>query len=481
MCCVLSTALAQYWTGPYQLTTDTFADVNPSACREWVNAYATCTVWQTNRNGNWDVYSRFCDFFEGNGWGDETPVCRDSADDVNPVVACCNDSLMDPSFWCFWERRSSPAAGAIMASFSDGRDSWGSAETVGRCLHSVGDSSEPSAIVIRNDTTDTAWVVWVCHDTHTWFVEYSFNGGDGWTPPGIICSSTTPIHHARLGRGRHGYSVGNPLAVWEQNGDIYFSQYLAGTWSDKLAITQSAAFDRNPEILSFIWVMGDMGPAVVWESTQEGDTAIFGTTDESLTVFCRWCDSSGAGNHWIPGGTPTVYTTFVPPWGSLCVWVSDRDNNRNIYSRGVLGSSEDVWVDDDGADDLNPTLTTMGLTMNWCLWQSNRTGNWDIWGSYVYCVGIGESGKSSGFGVRRTATIARGVLSLPVSPFTIHRSLFDMTGRQVMVLRVAANDVSKLVPGVYFVREQSVVSSQHSGRSAVGGERSAVHKVVLAK
>ena len=65
------------------------------------------------------------------------------------------------------------------------------------------------------------------------------------------------------------------------------------------------------------------------------------------------------------------------------------------------------------------------------------------------------------------ATIIRGALRLPVSLFTIHTSLFDMTGRQVMVLHPGTNDVRALAPGVYFVREQSAFSSQHSGSTGV--------------
>jgi hypothetical protein len=50
------------------------------------------------------------------------------------------------------------------------------------------------------------------------------------------------------------------------------------------------------------------------------------------------------------------------------------------------------------------------------------------------------------------ATFVRGVLLLPVSPFTLHTSLFDMTGRSVMSLRPGPNDVRHLPEGVYFVR-----------------------------
>jgi hypothetical protein len=75
-------------------------------------------------------------------------------------------------------------------------------------------------------------------------------------------------------------------------------------------------------------------------------------------------------------------------------------------------------------------------------------------------VGVEEPGslKPQATSLKLGATVVRGVLHLPVSLFTIHTSLFDMTGRQVMTLRPGVNDVSRLAPGVYFIRsEPSVV------------------------
>jgi len=51
--------------------------------------------------------------------------------------------------------------------------------------------------------------------------------------------------------------------------------------------------------------------------------------------------------------------------------------------------------------------------------------------------------------------------------------LLDVSGRKVLDLRPGANDVRALAPGVYFVREQSASSSQHSGP--------AVHKVIVTR
>jgi hypothetical protein len=74
-----------------------------------------------------------------------------------------------------------------------------------------------------------------------------------------------------------------------------------------------------------------------------------------------------------------------------------------------------------------------------------------------------------------TPTVVRGVLSLPRS---LHPSLvsvlLDISGRRVMSLLPGPNDVRHLAPGVYFVREQSVFSSQHSGRDV-----SRVTKVIV--
>jgi hypothetical protein len=458
---LVSCVSAQQWAGPYQLTCDAFADINPSACKEWLEGGTTCLVWQTNRSGNWDVYAKFGTFMNGNGWGTEEPICTDSADDVNPVVACCNDWSVDhPSYWCVWERRESPAEGSILASFVTFRDLWGPPESIGRYIHTSGDSAEPGIIAIGHDSlSDTTWVTWTCHDTDGWRVEYSFNVGDSWTEPMIAIAQANPIHHARLGRGYHGFNYGCPLLVWETNGDIYYSEHVGGSWNTPRAVTQTAALDRNPEVISLTPHPWPIGPAIVWESAQDGDTAIFGTADDSFIQVDRWCDSSGSGGNWMPCGTPTLYTAYASPYWVLSLWVSDRAGNPDIYVRGYPSSVEDGRVDSDPADDVNPTATTMGLTMNWCLWQSNRSGNWDIWGSYVYATGVTETRNAEVQMTIAGPTVVRGVLTVPASGVMRDAScvLLDAAGRNVMALHEGANDVSGLAPGVYFMRSASDV------------------------
>jgi hypothetical protein len=70
-------------------------------------------------------------------------------------------------------------------------------------------------------------------------------------------------------------------------------------------------------------------------------------------------------------------------------------------------------------------------------------------------TGIAERENSELRSVKTEPTIVRDILCLPFSPFTIHVSLLAPTGRQVLPLHAGANDVSRLAPGIYFVRQVS--------------------------
>lgn len=68
------------------------------------------------------------------------------------------------------------------------------------------------------------------------------------------------------------------------------------------------------------------------------------------------------------------------------------------------------------------------------------------------------------------ATVVRGVLHFPVSSFGFsHSSLIDAAGRRLLDLSPGPNDVSRLAPGVYFVR------------STIANRQSTMTKVVLAR
>jgi YVTN family beta-propeller protein len=63
--------------------------------------------------------------------------------------------------------------------------------------------------------------------------------------------------------------------------------------------------------------------------------------------------------------------------------------------------------------------------------------------------------------VESGATIVRGVLEMPLTAYCspLTASLLDISGRKVLDLKPGANDISRLAPGVYFVRERPQTSS----------------------
>ncbi|MBM3315279.1 hypothetical protein FJY71_05495 [candidate division WOR-3 bacterium] len=67
-------------------------------------------------------------------------------------------------------------------------------------------------------------------------------------------------------------------------------------------------------------------------------------------------------------------------------------------------------------------------------------------------VGVAEPRPPSAARPSPSATVCRGVLSLPPSPFALRTSLFSPAGRKVAELRPGRNDVRHLSPGAYFVR-----------------------------
>ncbi len=77
------------------------------------------------------------------------------------------------------------------------------------------------------------------------------------------------------------------------------------------------------------------------------------------------------------------------------------------------------------------------------------------WALYYFglLTGIEEGPPSAEVRATNAATIVRGVLLLPPSLLSPPSSLLSIDGRKVMDLKPGANDVSRLSPGVYFVRQ----------------------------
>jgi hypothetical protein len=86
--------------------------------------------------------------------------------------------------------------------------------------------------------------------------------------------------------------------------------------------------------------------------------------------------------------------------------------------------------------------------------------DWILDSSYVVHTGLEESEMSEVTGGKRLPSIIRGVLETS-RQLTAYSSqpefdLLDICGRKVMELQPGPNDVSRLAPGVYFIRGQAI-------------------------
>ncbi len=191
----------------------------------------------------------------------------------------------------------------------------------------------------------------------------------------------------------------------------------------------------------------------------------------------------------MPRDTVDTLTTFHPlvrmknygtnriPRSRVLVF-SDTARDRVVYRDSVffrLSAGEECTCSYDSV-----RFTVLG-DHEGQLWVGTFHGEadtieWQFW--VVPSLGVEESGQPQLQAYSSTATVIRGVLVLPrdmteirsgISDRVPRPVLLDAAGRRVMALHAGANDVSRLAPGVYFVREPSAVS----------GQPSAVRKVIL--
>ena len=173
-----------------------------------------------------------------------------------------------------------------------------------------------------------------------------------------------------------------------------------------------------------------------------------------------WAQDSSEGTYtaFVSGGIDSIVYSWLPGQQCPgCTVVTGTASGNLQFEIGIpIGARRsDLSIDPGG--DLSGCAVSFWRGESCYGWwpQSLEMAQWgdpQYYGAYWWVSMAVAEGQSTA-GSRPRATVVRGVLFLPVSLFTLHSSLFDMTGRQVMALTPGANDVSRLSPGIYFVRE----------------------------
>jgi hypothetical protein len=217
---------------------------------------------------------------------------------------------------------------------------------------------------------------------------------------------------------------------------------------------------------------------VIAARTREDQDRVIIKFDENHDGVWAQDSSEGSYTAFTNGGIDSVVYSWLP--GQQCpgctVVTGTASGNLQFEIAIPIGTRRSDLNINPGSDLSGAAVSFWRGESCYGWWpQSLELGQWDdpnYFGAYHWVSMAVADGQPAG-GSRPRATVVRGVLFLPPSLLSPPSSLLSIDGRKVADLHAGSNDVSRLSPGIYFVRE----------RSMVGGERSAlaVRKIIIAK
>lgn len=317
-------------------------------------------------------------------------------------------------------------------------------------------------------------------DSGSFYDVYScFYDGTQWSSLIPLTDDSTLINFRPKINSRYNH----PIVVWERGvefsqHDIYYSEYLSGAWQFPQPITTDPGHDCNPEITSGIDPNDTYGSWVVWQSDRDGNHELYSTGYDTFNVCHRltFCDSADI----VPN--PLFFLAVIQDNGPTCTAFStNRNGNADIYTHFAYWGGADtvVPVDTDPADDIMSVMTGGNMYI-WVLWQSDRNGEWDIYGSNMFVGGVEESNACDFKAAanltidpnpfREITTIKFQVPSTKSQTninFQISLKIYDVSGKLVRSFNLASDFLSlastffwngtdingkRLPQGVYFVR-----------------------------
>jgi hypothetical protein len=185
------------------------------------------------------------------------------------------------------------------------------------------------------------------------------------------------------------------------------------------------------------------------------------TADSSGHLWVVYADDGGALWSLTTGGGEYVISTDVRwPWAPVCtdnegwVWTCWTRTDSTLvvsYNRGTGWSAPELVTDSAARPE---AIVSDSRGRIYVLASMRQQGEWGHYTFYrLERPGVAEGGRTALGRWPAAANIVRNVLFLPPSRLSPPSSLLSIDGRKAMDLKPGANDVSRLSPGVYFVRE----------------------------
>ncbi|HTW91923.1 MAG TPA: exo-alpha-sialidase [bacterium] len=452
--------LAQWEPDRKLSTTDSSAALNENMGRCIVTCADTVhVVWyDTKNNGSAIYYKRSSD--QGATWGPDTRLsCSPGYSDF-PSLAVSGTNV----HLAFRDQRTG-RYGSCYKRSTDGGRNWGqdvfiSDSALFNWWPSVAAVGPMVYVALNLDTVNSEV-----------YFRRSTDNGENWDTIQRISNAPQRSEDPCIAA-----SDSNVHIVWNDfrhggggHSEVYYrrSSDQGVTWGPETRLTFDTAMSYSPTVYP-----SGSNVDVAWEDNRDGNFEIYHkrSTDYGLT----W----GPDQRLTFDSATSVYPSIVADGGNVhivwfglsggagifCLHSSDGGASWDSAATLVSGSSSPAM----------PFIDLSGSVLH-VIWKDTRDGHGAIYykRNPTGNLGIEESLKPQAASHKPVATIIHGVLFLngdcPRMGAVPKTVLLDVSGRKVIDLCPGPNDVSRLAPGVYFVRSASDVM----------GDASSVRKVVI--
>ena len=341
-----------------------------------------CLVWQRSRTSGWDIY--YSTNPTGLAWTTPQVLASPADSNLTPAVGGFHSRWV-----CAWVNVHGGIQDIAFSRWQAG--AWTSPIAISTDGF---DDAEPAVWIAQ--LHDSICVAWSSLRSGRWSIISRVYNGSSWSPEIPVVTSAGNHRAPRFFQHPRSKLLG---LAWQGDvsgdWDVYLSRFQGGIWTTPAALTSGAQADIAPAPTNPYALMGfSQNTDLLWASDSLGNFEIFGSMVDSPAVRERITanDSSDAEPAALNFPLPIAGLAVNQP--ILTAWTSRRDGNPNIYSKW-LGLTD--VVDTSRATDSHPAVTAFGrnpYSYEWVVWQSNRDGNWDLFGTYRYfSVGVEQEGQ----------------------------------------------------------------------------------------
>jgi len=463
LCFIVWSRVDAQWEAPVRLTFDDSAShtsFNNVHCLAAGGSATLHLAWYDHRTGTDQVYyKRSTD--NGLNWSQDTALSSGTGYRADPALAAAGEFVH-----LVWEDARSGNSGVFYRRSTDGGLTWEQEQR----LDANNYGSRSPCVCVEESLVHVAWA----SDSAGRELYYirSTDRGATWGGPRRLTFDMQESWYPSLA------AVGNVVhLVWRDWRDHSFEVYYLRSTS------AGASWDSVPLRLSGDLNNGSYNPCIA--ASGSGVHVIW--WDCRITPYeLYYRRSTDDGNSWEPEtrlttDTTGTYNPSIAAFGSNVhvVWEALYGLSFIMYKQSsdwgatwsidtALTRTPDYWS-------VSPCVAALGTAVHiaWTDFRDSEQGE-IYYMRNLSSSGIAENVSYRASGPGTAALLVRDVLWLSLArglkPQVTSR-LLDIAGREVLELHAGANDVSRLAPGVYFIR------------SASGVERGAsdVNKVVIGR